>query len=157
MPGREHLYSPTVTWTGNTGNGSRSYTYYSRDHVSAVAGRPEFQGSADPAFRGDPARHNPEDLLVASLSACHMLWYPHLAAEAGVAVTAYSDHPERVMVEDRERGGRFKRVTLRPRVVIESASDTERARELHSEAHARCFIANSLHFPVTCQPEIVRE
>jgi organic hydroperoxide reductase OsmC/OhrA len=155
MAGREHRYTPTVTWTGNTGSGTRSYTSYSRDHVVSVEGRPDIQGSSDPAFRGDAGRHNPEDLLVASLSACHMLWYLHLASEAGIVVVGYRDRAEGIMREDATRGGWFERVTLRPEVTIAAGGDAARAVDLHEAAHAKCFIANSMNFPVQCEPNAV--
>jgi organic hydroperoxide reductase OsmC/OhrA len=154
MTAREHRYTPTVTWTGNTGEGTRSYTSYSRDHVISVTGRPDIPGASDPAFRGDPTRHNPEDMLVASLSACHMLWYLHLASEAGIVVTAYRDEPLGIMVEDHKRGGWFARVLLRPRVTIATGGDPEAAKALHEAAHAKCFVANSVNFPVDCESEI---
>lgn len=154
MAGREHHYRPTITWTGNTGSGTSGYRAYSRDHIISVAGRPDILGSSDPAFRGDASRHNPEDLLVASLSACHMLWYLHLASEAGIVVLAYRDRPEGVMVEDAVRGGWFERVTLRPEVTIAAGGDVVRAATLHEAAHAKCFIANSMNFPVLCEPQI---
>jgi len=154
MAGRQHRYTPTVTWTGNTGSGTSGYKAYSRDHVISVAGRPDIPGSSDPAYRGDAGRHNPEDLLVASLSACHMLWYLHLASEAGVAVQAYRDEPEGVMVEDAARGGWFEKVTLHPVVTIAAGGDVARAAALHEPAHAKCFIANSVNFPVLCEPQI---
>ena len=154
MSRREHHYNPTVVWTGNTGTGTSSYKAYSRDHVIRVSGRPDIPGSSDPAFRGDAARHNPEDMLVASLSTCHMLWYLHLAAEAGVIVTGYRDAPVGIMVEDRERGGWFERVTLNPEVTI-AAGDAAAAATLHEAAHAKCYVANSVNFPVLCQPRIL--
>ncbi|MGE0764989.1 MAG: OsmC family protein [Hyphomicrobiaceae bacterium] len=154
MAGREHRYTPTVTWTGNTGTGTSGYKAYSRDHVVSVAGRPDIHGSSDAAFRGDAGRHNPEDLLVASLSACHMLWYLHLASQAGIIVIAYRDAPEGVMVEDAARGGWFERVTLRPTVEIAAGGDAVQARTLHEAAHGKCFIANSVNFPVLVEPRI---
>jgi organic hydroperoxide reductase OsmC/OhrA len=154
MTGRQHHYSPTVTWTGNSGAGTTSYKAYSRDHVITVEGRPDIPGSSDPAFRGDAARHNPEDLLVASLSACHMLWYLHLAAEAGVIVVGYRDRPVGTMVEDKDRGGWFERVVLRPEVTIAAGGDLGKAVALHEAAHAKCFIANSVNFPVVCEPRV---
>lgn len=154
MKRREHQYAPTVEWTGNLGQGTSSYAAYSRDHVISVAGRPDIPGSSDPAFRGNACRHNPEDMLVASLSTCHMLWYLHLASEAGIVVTAYRDAPLGIMVEDRERGGWFEHVTLRPEVTI-AAGDPRTAAQLHDAAHTKCFIANSVNFPVTCEPRIV--
>jgi organic hydroperoxide reductase OsmC/OhrA len=152
---REHRYTPTVTWTGNTGSGTSSYKAYSRDHLISVDGRPEILGSADPAFRGDAGRHNPEDMLIASLSACHMLWYLHLAADAKIMVLAYRDTAEGVMVEDAARGGWFARATLRPEVTIAAGGDAARAAALHEAAHAKCFIANSVNFPVHCEPTVV--
>lgn len=155
MSQKKHHYSPTIAWTGNKGSGTTSYKAYSRDHVISVDGRPDIQGSSDPAFLGDAARYNPEDLLVASISACHMLWYLHLAAEAGIVVTAYRDKPLGVMVEDRERGGWFTGVTLHPEVTIRAGGDAAVAQSLHETAHRKCFIANSLNFPVACEAVIV--
>ena len=149
--GREHSYAATVTWTGNRGEGTKTYTAYTRDHDVAIAGKPVIAGSSDPAFRGDAARHNPEDLLVASLSACHMLWYLHLCATAGVVVTAYRDEAKGRMVEDREKGGWFSEVVLHPSVTI-AGGDPAKAVALHHDAHAKCFIANSVNFPVRCEP-----
>ncbi|MBL8699665.1 MAG: OsmC family protein [Alphaproteobacteria bacterium] len=153
--GRTHRYPVTVVWTGDRGVGTASYRAYDRDHEIRIAGKPAIAGSSDPAYRGDAARHNPEDLLVASLSSCHMLWYLHLCAEAGVVVRAYTDEAEGTMVEDAVRGGWFTRVTLRPRVAIAAGSDTARALSLHAEAHAKCFVANSVNFPVDHEAIVV--
>ncbi|MFC3165079.1 OsmC family protein [Ciceribacter thiooxidans] len=154
MSGRHHEYSATVTWTGNRGTGTSGYRDYSRDHVIAAGAKPDIPGSADPAFRGDADRWNPEDLLVASVSACHKLWYLHLCAVNGVVVTAYEDHAEGQMVTEEDGSGRFTEVVLRPRVTI-SSGDRERAASLHHDAHEKCFIANSVNFPVRCEPMIV--
>lgn len=151
---QRHIYRAVVRWTGNRGIGTGAYTAYGRDHVFGAPGKPPVAGSADPAFRGDDNRYNPEELLVASLSACHMLWYLHLCAEADVTVTAYEDAAEGVMETDGNGGGRFTSVTLCPRVTVTPHSDPERARALHEGAHARCFIANSVNFPVSCAPEL---
>jgi organic hydroperoxide reductase OsmC/OhrA len=157
MAGREHRYAVTVEWTGNRGEGTASYKGYERAHELRAEGKPAIPGSSDPAFRGDPARWNPEELLVASLSACHKLWYLHLCATAGVVVTDYVDAAEGVMAEEASGSGHFVRVALRPRVTITAGSDPERARALHDEAHAMCFIANSVNFPVTHEPTVVVE
>ncbi|HLP67812.1 MAG TPA: OsmC family protein [Rhizobium sp.] len=154
MSGRHHEYSTTVTWIGNRGTGTSGYRDYSRDHVIAAGAKPDIPGSADPAFRGDAERWNPEDLLVASVSACHKLWYLHLCAVNGVVVTAYEDHAEGLMVTEEDGSGRFTEVVLRPRVTI-SSGDRERAASLHHDAHEKCFIANSVNFPVRCEPVIV--
>ena len=152
---REHRYLVALTWTGNRGTGTSSYRDYSRDYEIGVDGKPVIPGSADPAFRGDRSRWNPEELLVASLSACHKLWYLHLAAEAGVVVTAYVDRAEGVMETSSAGAGRFKRVVLHPNVTVTPGSDIARARALHETAHEKCFIANSVNFPVECEPQIV--
>src|SRR5215510_142107 len=152
---KTHHYALTVTWTGNTGTGTSGYREYERRHeISASAQKPPIPGSSDPAFRGDPTRWNPEELLVAALSACHKLWYLHLCAEAGVIVTAYFDHADGVMEETADGSGRFLSVTLRPRVKIASGSDLAKARALHDTAHQKCFIANSVNFPVHHEAEI---
>ena len=154
MKGR-HEYRIEVRWDGNTGTGTSGYREYSRAHVISRAGKPEIPGSSDPGFRGDAARWNPEELLVASLSTCHQLWYLHLCAEAGVVVVAYADHAVGLMEETADSGGRFVDVLLRPVVHLGAGSDGERARDLHHEAHAKCFIASSVNFPVRCEAEIV--
>lgn len=152
MTQRQHTYRVAVQWTGNKGSGTSSYQAYSRDHTIAAGDKPTIAGSSDPAFRGDSKRWNPEDLLVASTSACHKLWYLHLCAEAGMVVIAYEDHAEGTMIEGDK--GRFTSIVLRPRVTIRSGDDAELAAKLHHDAHAQCFIANSLNFPVLCEPVI---
>ena len=156
MSGKTHTYTCTMTWTGNAGQGTSSYQSYSRNHVYSAPGKPDLPGSADPAFRGEASRYNPEELLVASLSSCHMLWYLHLCAVGGVIVTAYVDAPVGTLREDAERGGYFTSVVLHPRVTISQGSDVDKARALHVAAHAKCYVANSVNFPVTCEPEIER-
>jgi organic hydroperoxide reductase OsmC/OhrA len=154
MP-KTHRYSVTVAWTGNTGAGTSDYRRYERRHeISAGDLKPVIPGSSDPAFRGDPSRWNPEELLVASLSACHKLWYLHLCAVAGIVVVSYVDRAEGLMREDAGGSGRFERVTLRPEVAVAPGSDLSKARELHALAHAKCFIANSVNFPVQHEPKV---
>lgn len=149
-----HSYPVQLTWTGNKGEGTSSYRSYERSHVIAVPGKPPIPGSSDPAFRGDRTRYNPEELLVASLSSCHMLWYLHLCAEAGVVVTRYSDDAVGTMIETPDGGGRFTDVLLRPTVAIVPGGDVERALQLHHRAHELCFIANSVNFPVRCEGRV---
>ncbi|HVX99914.1 MAG TPA: OsmC family protein [Pseudorhodoplanes sp.] len=154
MSGGRHLYRASIAWS-DPGGTVRASTH-TRDHVIRIPGKPDILASSDPAFRGDPARHNPEDLLVASLSSCHMLWYLSLCAKAGIVVSHYDDEAEGVMIEDRATGGRFESVTLRPRVRI-ATGDPAQARALHHEAHRLCFIANSVNFPVACEPTILTQ
>jgi organic hydroperoxide reductase OsmC/OhrA len=151
---KTHSYPVQVLWTGNTGQGTLSYRDYERSHEVLVEGKPTILGSSDPAFRGDVSRHSPEDLLVASLSACHMLWYLHLCSEASIVVTDYVDQAVGKMVETRDRGGYFTEVILKPTVTVMLNSDENQARQLHEQAHKLCFIANSMNFPVTCKPTI---
>ncbi|MFN7011188.1 MAG: OsmC family protein [Allorhizobium sp.] len=156
MSDKHHEYSVTVTWTGNQGTGTSAYRAYSRDHVISANGKPDIPGSSDSAFRGDAERWNPEDLFVAALSACHKLWYLHFCAVSGVVVTGYEDHAEGTMEMDEDGAGRFTEVVLKPRVTITERSDVAIAEELHGDAHEKCFIANSVNFPVRCEPTIVR-
>ena len=156
MSETEHSYPVTVTWTGNRGTGTRTYRGYDRAFAAEAPGKPVIPGSADPAFRGDPARWNPEDLLVASLCACHKLWYLGLCAQAGIVVTSYTDTAEGRMTEEADGAGQFTAVTLRPRVTITADADAAEALALHHRAHALCFIARSVNFTVTHEPTIVR-
>jgi organic hydroperoxide reductase OsmC/OhrA len=150
---KQHRYSVQVKWTGNRGEGTSSYRAYSRNHDISVVGKPVLPGSSDPTFRGDPERYNPEEFLVSSLSTCHMLWYLHLCAEARLVVLEYVDEASGVMAETSDGGGRFTDVVLRPQVILAADSDLDRAVELHERAHHLCFIANSVNFPVRCEPQ----
>jgi len=154
MTGRTHHYEVTVVWTGARSEGTADYRAYGRDHEVTADGTPAIPGSSEPAFRGDPSRWNPEQLLVASLSQCHLLWYLHLCTASGVVVVAYEDHPQGVMTETEDGGGRFTEVTLAPVVTVAEASMSEAALELHGRAHELCFIANSVNFPVRHVPEV---
>jgi organic hydroperoxide reductase OsmC/OhrA len=151
----EHEYRVEVVWTGNKGQGTSNYKAYSRDHLIHAGAKPSIDGSSDPAFRGDGGRWNPEELLVAALSACHKLWYLHLCAEAGVRVVAYRDQALGRMIEEQETGGRFVGVLLRPTVEVRTGDDLVLARDLHHKAHKKCFIANSVNFPVEIEPNAI--
>jgi len=151
---KQHNYAVRIDWTGNDGSGTANYRSYRRDHTIAAGGKPPIPGSSDPAFRGDPNRYNPEELLVASLSACHMLWYLHLCAVNGVSVLEYSDAASGIMRENADGSGEFIRVVLKPVVKIAEGGSREKARELHDQAHHLCFIARSVNFPVELAPEI---
>ena len=144
-----HHYHARLTWTGNTSSGTSDYRAYNRDYELRFAGKTNvLRGSADPHFRGDPTRYNPEEMLLGALSACHLLWYLHLCADAGIRVLAYQDAPTGTLEIDADGGGRFCGVDLYPTVTLAPGADAERARALHQTAHARCFIANSCNFPV---------
>lgn len=153
MSEHEHTYRVRVAWTGNRGVGTRSYREYGREHTIAAAGKPDVPGSSDVAFRGNADRWNPEELLVASASACHKLWYLHLCADAGIAVVDYVDEAVGTMREGPD-GGRFTGIVLRPRVTIAAGGDLAVAARLHETAHARCYVANSVSFPIACEADI---
>ncbi|WP_216204701.1 OsmC family protein [Amycolatopsis aidingensis] len=150
---RRHEYRTVVTWTGNRGTGTSGYRDFGREHEVSTDGPGPIAGSSDPAFRGDPSRWNPEQLLVASLSQCHMLWYLHLCSTSGVVVTEYLDRAFGSMTES-GAGGQFTEVVLRPEITVESADMVETATRLHEDAHRACFIANSVNFPVRHEPTI---
>jgi organic hydroperoxide reductase OsmC/OhrA len=150
-----HRYELTIRWTGNVGTGTSDYRGYGRDHEINGDGKPALLGSSDPAFRGDAARWNPEELLVAVLSQCHMLWYLHLCADGGVVVTGYTDTPVGTMTMDATGGGgQFTDVILRPAVTVADPSMTDKAMALHDEVSAVCFIARSVNFPVRHEPTV---
>jgi organic hydroperoxide reductase OsmC/OhrA len=154
MSERTHTYSVVVEWTGNSGDGTFTYSSYSRDHRISASGKTDISGSSDPSFRGDKARWNPEELLVAALAACHKLTYLSLCSRKGISVLSYVDHANGRMIERAEGGGRFEYVELRPEVVLKAGSDLEAARALHHQAHEYCFIANSVNFPVECHAAV---
>lgn len=151
-----HSYTSSIRWTGNMGAGTASYTAYDRSHLLEIAGKPMMPLSSDTAFRGDKSSYNPEELLVASISSCHMLWYLHLCAANGVVVVAYTDNAKGIMVESDDGGGRFKEVRLAPEIIISRESNIQLANQLHEEAHKKCFIANSVNFQITCTPFIAQ-
>jgi organic hydroperoxide reductase OsmC/OhrA len=151
---REHHYLVEVRWAGNRGSGTSDYRAYDRAHEIRGDGKPTILASAEPALRGDGTRWNPEELLVAALSQCHMLWYLHLCAAAELIVQSYVDRPDGTMVESDDGSGRFTRVTLRPAITIADRERLDEARDLHEAAHRLCFIANSVNFPVAVEPSL---
>lgn len=152
---KNHQYSTNLSWTGNKGKGTRSYRSYERSYDIHKENHPQvIQGSSDPNFLGDPDKFNPEELLVSSISSCHMLWYLHLCATNQIIVNSYSDHAKGEMIELTNGSGKFEKVTLFPQVQIENKDQLDLALELHHQAHEMCFIANSCNFPILCMPKI---
>lgn len=149
---KTHNYKATIKWTGNKGLGTSYYQAYEREHLISIDNKNNIFGSSDPAFRGDKTKHNPEDLLVSSLSACHMLWYLHLCSQAGVVVTDYIDNATGIMKETENGGGHFTEVTLNPMVTVTEHTMIDKANELHKKANELCFIANSVNFLVFQRP-----
>jgi len=151
---KQHFYNAKIMWTGNKGTGTDNYRTYERNHSIVIENKTDIRGSSGPAFRGDRTKHNPEELLVSSLSSCHMLWYLHLCSEAAVIVVDYIDNATGIMNETTDGGGRFTEVTLNPIVTVTENSMIEKAIELHKRANELCFIANSVNFPVYHKPTI---
>lgn len=147
-----HSYALTLNWTGNLGAGTLNYRGYNRNYEISVQNKPVIQGSSDPDFSGDPTRYNPEELLLASVSSCHMLWYLHICSEEGVIVTSYHDIAKGTMEETEDGGGKFIAINLFPVIEVADESMIASANAAHSKANKRCFIANSLNFHVGHQP-----
>jgi organic hydroperoxide reductase OsmC/OhrA len=155
MSRSEHRYRISNRWTGNLGSGTSAYRAYSRDlEITAAGKRAPIPGSSDPFYRGDRTRYNPEELLLSSLSACHMLWVLHLCADAGIVVTEYIDDAEGRMVEHADGSGEFTHAVLRPKMKITDAARAPDVAAIHHRAHDLCAMARSVNFEVTCEPQI---
>lgn len=150
---RQFEHRVSMRWTGNRGTGTSAYRAYDRTWRLESPGKPAIDCSNDPHLGGDPSKYNPEDMLLAALSSCHMLWYLHLCADAGVVVTSYEDCAEGEMAMHRDGSGEFTRAVLRPVITLAAGADEAKAASLHARAHEFCFIARSVNFPVTCEPE----
>lgn len=151
---RTHDYAAHLVWEGNTGEGTATYEGYGRGYRVSIDGKPDLAGSAHPAFRGDAERHDPEDLLLAAVSSCHMLTYLALCARGGIRVVAYEDRAEGTLTLEAAGGGQFAEIVLRPVVTIADAERADDAMHVHERAHALCFIARSLRVPIHLHPEI---
>lgn len=149
----EHNYKLKIKWTGNKGTGTSRYDAYDRNYTISTENKIDILGSADAPFRGDITKYNPEDLLLASISSCHMLWYFHLCADAGVIIVDYIDNPTGILVQNETGSGAFSEITLNPIITVKLPSMVEKANELHEKAHKFCFIANSVNFPVLITPK----
>jgi organic hydroperoxide reductase OsmC/OhrA len=145
---KEHIYHTKLQWTGNTGKGTESYRGYERSHIISVVGKQPIPGSSDPSFRGDKTKYNPEEMFLASLSSCHMLWFLHFCSEASVVVLEYSDSAIGKMTESDDGNGKFSEVILNPLVQVKEEWMIEKTEALHEKANRFCFIANSVNFPV---------
>jgi len=152
-----HTYSSHIQWTGNRGQGTANYRGYDRTWDVAVPGRAPIHCSNDPLLGGDKGKMNPEDLLLSALSGCHMLWYLHFAADAGIVVTAYEDRPQGVGEAGPGGAGRFVSALLRPTVTVKAGADLEEAERIHHRIHEVCFIARSINFPVSYEPVFIVE
>lgn len=149
----KHHYQLELNWTGNLGEGTKSYKTYHRSYSISINGKATLHGSSDPAFRGDASKYNPEELFLMSLSSCHMLWYLHLCSNEGIVVQEYTDHATGTMEENADGSGKFTEVVLHPKVKIINQDQIQQANALHHKANQMCFIANSCNFPVIHHPE----
>lgn len=151
---KKHTYKTSLIWTGNNGVGTASYQDYDREYTIQIDGKQDIPGSSDPSFRGDNTRHNPEELFIASLSSCHMLWYLHLCSVNGITVVDYQDNATGVMIEKEGGAGNFQSVVLKPQIVILESDKKNQALKLHKQANKKCFIANSCNFQIGHEPKI---
>jgi organic hydroperoxide reductase OsmC/OhrA len=151
-PHRATTYRAKLVWEGNLGLGTSSYQGYERAYRVEIAGKPDLEGTADPAFRGDPSKHNPEDLFLAALAACHMLFYLALCARRGLVLVAYEDGACGELALEAGGGGRFTGITLAPVATFSGEVDEAVAAALHEEAHRLCFLANSCSSPIRVAP-----
>lgn len=150
----EHKYLTTIEWTGNNGSGTSGYTDYERSHTIQVAGKANIEASSDPHFRGDDKKYNPEDLFLASIASCHMLWYLHLCADHGIIVETYLDRANGLMETGTDGSGQFSKIVLMPLITVQSESMIDMAVKLHHKAHEMCFLANSVNFEIAVQPQV---
>jgi organic hydroperoxide reductase OsmC/OhrA len=148
MMKKQHNYAATIKWTGNKGKGTSNYIEFERSHSINIDNKPTILGSSDPAFLGDNSKHNPEELLLASLSSCHMLWYLHLCSVSNIIVTSYTDIATGTMLETSNGSGQFSEASLNPTVIVSKNSMIKKAIELHNKANKLCFIANSINFKI---------
>ncbi len=151
---KQHRYQLKTTWTGNTGTGTSNYRSYERSLTIAAEGKVDILATSDTAFNSDKTKHNPEEMLLASISSCHMLWYLHLCSEAGVVVMDYTDNATGIMIETADGGGHFTEVILSPTITVNHSSMKEKAIALHQKANKLCYIANSCNFPILHKPII---
>ena len=151
---REHFYKSNLKWTGNLGKGTKNYSGYSRDYDININLKRPIEGSSDPSFLGNPQRYNPEELLVASVSSCHMLWYLHLCCQQHIVVINYEDNALGKMLENNDGSGCFESINLFPEVQVQEEQMIQPAIRIHQIANEMCFIANSLNFEVTHEPKV---
>ena len=150
----DHHYHTAIEWTGNKGAGTTGYTDYERSHVVRVENKVPLDASSDPHFRGDATKHNPEDLFLASIASCHMLWYLHLCADQGIIVTAYIDKAYGLMQTAANGSGQFRKIVMHPEVTVAEEQMKDQAHRLHHQAHEMCFLSNSVNFEIVIEPQI---
>lgn len=153
MAQHEHRFACHTVWRGEMAEPVDPKSWR-RDHVVEMAGKPPLEGSSSSAFFGDDAKHNPEDLLVAALSSCHMLSFLSASARARLRIVAYEDRAEAVLSQQ-GANFRFTEAKLRPRITVAREEDLPKAREMNELARKICFVANAVNFPVRDEPEFL--
>jgi organic hydroperoxide reductase OsmC/OhrA len=151
---KQHHYTTQITWTGNNGTGTSGYTEYERSHSIQTEGKVVIEASSDAPFRGDVSKYNPEDMFLASIASCHMLWYLHLCADNGIIVKTYVDNPTGILQTFTNGSGNFTEIILHPVVEVTDASMIEVALRLHHSAHENCFLSNSVNFEIFIEPKV---
>lgn len=149
---KEHHYQLTTEWQDTSGKGTNNVKTYDRSHTVWIDGKPNLNLTTDNAAVGDKNKLNPEDLLVAAVSSCHMLSYLYVCALEGIVITSYVDNANGLMIEEESGGGKFKHIVLNPVCKVADESMIQKAIELHHRAHEICYIANSVNFEVICNP-----
>jgi peroxiredoxin-like protein len=148
--GQQYVFEGNLSWSGGSRMDEHHRLRLNRDYVLRFKDKPPIEGSSPAAFNGDESRNNPETLMVASLMSCHHLTYLAVCERAGIEVLEYSDSATGTLaIKDGKM--RMVEIVLWPQVRIANAAQLEQARELHSKAHAHCFMSNSVNFEVKIQ------
>lgn len=137
-----------MSWDGASRHGLEFRDRTKRRHTISHPEKPDIDGSAAPAFHGETTRWNPEELLLAALSQCHMLTFFYLAHEEGLEVVDYEDTPEATLRTHADGSGEMTEAILKPRVTVRGGWEGS-LDDMHHRAHELCFIARSVNFPVT--------
>jgi organic hydroperoxide reductase OsmC/OhrA len=151
----EHTFHTTLHWPADPAQEKPPVATFSRNSVLGAPGHAPVDASSPPVFGGEAARYNPEELLTMALSQCHMLTFLALAARKQVAVLAYEDHATGKLGKGASGKMQMEHVMLRPKVTVARGTDLAAVNAMHEKAHAHCFIANSVNFPVENAPEAV--
>ncbi|MGV0996986.1 OsmC family protein [Empedobacter falsenii] len=143
-----HLFKVALNWIKKESKMDSSTRIYTKSHHISIEGKPDLEVSAAKAFKGDPNLYNPEDLLLSSLTSCHMMSYLYCCAQHKIEVISYQDHSEATLQVNPDGSGKIVKVDLFPDIIISDSSQIELALSLHKKANELCFIANSCNFPV---------
>ena len=141
----EHKYQLKLNWTGGS---EIDAIQNDRMYEVLIDRKPTIYGSADKPFFGDPEKYNPEDLLLAALSACHMMSFMYVCRKLGIKVYHYEDHATGLLKINQDGTGQFEFAELKPKVKADHMPDGMIFKELNSRAAKLCFIKRSINFTV---------